>query len=349
MPEKMIKNILTEAVRQNASDVHIKAGAVPVLRIDGVLHKLFLPAVSEEEITSFVKHNGDSGIESAEMDFAYGDEGTERFRVHVYLQSGLPALAVRLIKNTVPSLHDLNAPPLLKKLALQRSGLVLVTGATGSGKSTTLAAMLETVNQNRSAHIITLEDPVEYRFTEAKSIISQRCIGIDTPDFSSGLRAALREDPDVIMVGELRDMQTIAVAVTAAETGHLVLATLHTRSVISALARMADFFPPEKQQQIRSQLADNLQGVVAQQLVPACSGGRTAAFEVLAAVPAVRNLIRDDKAYQLANYLQSGRQQGMQCMDYALAELVKNNKITRQTAEAYAFDLELLYKYLLLK
>lgn len=348
MPETMIETILTEAVRQNASDVHIKAGAAPVFRIDGVLTRQNLLAVSAEAITVFVKRSGVCISGRTEYDFACG-EGAERFRVHAYWQSGMPALAVRLIKNTVPNLRSLNAPPLLEKLALQRSGLVLVTGATGSGKSTTLAAMVDVVNQNKSAHIITLEDPVEYRFAEAKSIISQRCIGTDTPDFNTGLRAALREDPDVIMVGELRDAQTIAVALTAAETGHLVLATLHTRSVISALARMADFFAPEKQQQIRTQLADSLQGVIAQQLVPACSGGRLAAFEVLAAMPAVRNLIRDGKAYQIASYLQSGRQQGMQCMDYALAELVKNNKITRQTAEEYAFDLELLHKYLLLK
>lgn len=344
----MLKTILTEAVRKNASDVHIKAGAVPVFRIDGILSRQKFPAVSTEAIDGFIKRYTGNVINKTEVDFSFGGI-KERFRVHGYLQNGEPALAVRIIKNIIPGLSELNTPPLLEKLAMQRSGLVLVTGATGSGKSTTLAAMINTINENKNAHIITLEDPVEYRFTSGKSIISQRCIGLDTPDFNTGLCAALREDPDVIMVGELRDAQTISVAVTAAETGHLVLATLHTRSVISALARIADFFLPEKQQQIRSQLADNLQGIVAQQLVPCTDGGRTAAFEVLAAVPAVRSLIRDAKEYQLASYLQSGRQQGMQCMDYALAMLAKNGRITRRTAEDYAFDLELLHKYMLLK
>lgn len=344
----MLKTILTEAVRKNASDVHIKAGAVPVFRINGILSRQKFPAVSTEAIDGFIKRYTGNVINKTEVDFSFGGI-KERFRVHGYLQNGEPALAIRIIKNIIPGLSELNAPPLLEKLAMQRSGLVLVTGATGSGKSTTLAAMINTINESRNAHIITLEDPVEYHFTSGKSIISQRCIGLDTPDFNTGLRAALREDPDVIMVGELRDAQTISVAVTAAETGHLVLATLHTRSVISALARIADFFLPEKQQQIRSQLADNLQGVVAQQLVHCTDGGRTAAFEVLAAVPAVRSLIRDAKEYQLASYLQSGRQQGMQCMDYALAMLAKNGRITRRTAEDYAFDLGLLHKYMLLK
>ena len=225
----------------------------------------------------------------------------------------------------------------------------LVTGPTGSGKSTTLAALVEQINQNRAVHIITLEDPVEYKFTESQALIHQREIGGDTESFAAGLRAALREDPDVIMVGELRDAETIAIAVTAAETGHLVLATLHTRDAVSALARMVDVFPADKQQQIRMQLADTLQGVIAQQLVPDNNGGRTAVFEVLTVPPAVRSLIRDNKAYQLASYLLGGRQQGMQCMDYALAGLVRRGVITRQTAERYAFDQELLNKYLAVK
>lgn len=230
---------------------------------------------------------------------------------------------------------------------MQRSGLILVTGPAGSGKSTTLAAMVDFINRNKSAHIVTLEDPPEYRFTEDKSIISQRQVGSDTASFALGLRAALRQDPDVIMIGELRDAQTAASAVSAAETGHLVLATLHTRSAVLAVSRMLDFFAPEKQQQMRAQLAENLQCVIAQQLVPGCHGGRTAAFEVLTFTQAVRSLLRDGKAHQLVSYMQNGRQQGMQCMDYALAFLAKTGEITKQTAQEYAFDIDLLNKYLL--
>lgn len=343
----MLEYILKEAVRQNASDVHIKAGAVPVFRINGVLNRQNLPAVSENAITSFIEQYGTCAVNETEADFCCCIAGAGSFRVHGYLQNGFPALAVRIIKSTVPSLSDLSAPPVLEKLAMQRSGLILVTGPAGSGKSTTLAAMVDFINRNKSAHIVTLEDPPEYRFTEDKSIISQRQVGSDTGSFALGLRAALRQDPDVIMIGELRDAETAAGAVSAAETGHLVLATLHTRSAVLAVSRMLDFFAPEKQQQMRAQLAENLQAVIAQQLVPGCHGGRTAAFEVLTFTQAVRSLLRDGKAYQLASYMQSGRQQGMQCMDYALAYLAKTGEITKQTAQEYAFDIDLLNKYLL--
>ena len=340
----MLEHILKEAVHQNASDVHIKAGGVPVFRINGVLNRQNLSAVSENEITSFIEQYGTCAVNETEADFCCRIDGAGSFRVHGYLQNGFPALAVRIIKSAVPALSDLNAPPVLEKLAMQRSGLILVTGPAGSGKSTTLAAMVDFINRNKSAHIVTLEDPPEYRFTEDKSIISQRQVGSDTASFALGLHAALRQDPDVIMIGELRDAQTAAGAVSAAETGHLVLATLHTRSAVLAVSRMLDFFAPEKQQQMRAQLAENLQAVIAQQLVP---GGRTAAFEVLTFTQAVRSLLRDGKAHQLASYMQSGRQQGMQCMDYALAYLAKTGEITKQTAQEYAFDIDLLNKYLL--
>lgn len=343
----MLEHILKEAVRQNASDVHIKADTVPVFRINGELNRQNLPVVSEKMIISFIERYGKCAIDKSEADFSCCVDGVGSFRVHGYLQNGFPALAVRIIKSAVPSLSDLNAPPVLEKLAMQRSGLILVTGPAGSGKSTTLAAMVDFINCNKSAHIVTLEDPPEYRFTEDKSIISQRHVGSDTASFALGLRAALRQDPDIIMIGELRDAETAAGAVSAAETGHLVLATLHTRSAVLAVSRMLDFFAPEKQQQMRAQLAENLQAVIAQQLVPGCHGGRTAAFEVLTFTQAVRSLLRDGKAHQLASYMQSGRQQGMQCMDYALANLVKTKQITRQTAQEYAFDIDLLNKYLL--
>lgn len=242
----MLEHILKEAVRQNASDVHIKAGGVPVFRINGVLNRQNLPGVSENAITSFIEQYGACAFNETEADFCCRIASAGSFRVHGYLQNGFLALAVRIIKSAVPTLSDLNAPPVLEKLAMQRSGLILVTGPAGSGKSTTLAAMVDFINRNKSAHIVTLEDPPEYRFTEDKSIISQRQVGSDTASFALGLRAALRQDPDVIMIGELRDAQTAAGAVSAAETGHLVLATLHTRSAVLAVSRMLDFFAPEK-------------------------------------------------------------------------------------------------------
>lgn len=347
----MLKEIIKTAVEQNASDIHLTAGCVPVLRIDGVLQKTALPVVTENIIWQFAKEYGNiiMPLKTEEIDFACEYEKLCRLRVNIYRQSGKLSAAIRLIKSEVPSLKTLNAPQAVDRFADLRSGLVLVTGPTGSGKSTTLAAVIDAINQKRAVHIITLEDPVEYRFAEAGSVIHQREVGSDTKSFSAGLRAALREDPDVIMVGELRDAETINIAVTAAETGHLVLATLHTRCTVSALARMVEAFPAEKQQQIRLQLADALQGVAAQQLVPAASGGRIAAFEVLTAAPAVRSLIRENKAYQLSSYLQGGRQQGMQCMDWSLADLVRRGIITRQTAAEYAFDLDLLNKYLTAK
>lgn len=246
----MLEHILKEAVRKNASDVHIKAGAVPVFRINGVLNRQNLSAVSENAITSFIEQYGSCAVNETEADFCCCINCAGSFRVHGYLQNGFPALAVRIIKSAVPSLSDLNASAVLEKLAMQRSGLILITGPAGSGKSTTLAAMVDFINRNKSAHIVTLEDPPEYRFTEDKSIISQRQVGSDTASFALGLRAALRQDPDVIMIGELRDAQTAAGAVSAAETGHLVLATLHTRSAVLAVSRMLDFFAPEKQQQM---------------------------------------------------------------------------------------------------
>ncbi len=346
----MINEIIKQAVAQNASDIHLTAGSAPVYRINGVLQKQELPPVTEAALWQFAKEqaNADLKENTRELDFACNFKIC-RLRVNIYRHSGKTAAAIRLIKSEVPVLKSLNVPPAVEDFACLHSGLVLVTGPTGSGKSTTLAALVEQINQNRAVHIITLEDPVEYKFTESQALIHQREIGGDTESFAAGLRAALREDPDVIMVGELRDAETIAIAVTAAETGHLVLATLHTRDAVSALARMVDVFPADKQQQIRMQLADTLQGVIAQQLVPDNNGGRTAVFEVLTVPPAVRSLIRDNKAYQLASYLLGGRQQGMQCMDYALAGLVRRGVITRQTAERYAFDQELLNKYLAVK
>lgn len=341
----MLKEIVKNALAQNASDIHLTAGQRPVFRVNGVLApQNALPVITGADILALA---GTENVDlKTELDFSCELEGLCRLRINIYLQGGKPAAALRLIKNEVPALQELGVPPAVAGFTRLRSGLVLVTGPTGSGKSTTLAAMVEAINQSRRAHIITMEDPLEYKFTNAQSIIHQREVGSDTQSFALGLRAALREDPDVILVGELRDAETISIAVTAAETGHLVLATLHTRSAAAALARLTDVFAPTMQQQIRVQLAENLQGIIAQQLVPDVNGGSTAAFEVLVATPAVRSLIRENKACQLASYLQSGRQQGMQCMDFALAELVRRGQITRQTAQQHVFDADLLNKYL---
>ncbi len=344
--EVMINKILKLALAKKASDIHLTAGCVPVFRINGVLQRQDLPAADESCILSL--GGIAAGTDFGERDFAYCVEGMCRLRVNIYRQSGKPAAAIRIINNEIPNLLSINAPQAIEDFTKLRSGLVLVTGATGSGKSTTLAAMIEEINRTRAVHIITLEDPVEYKFTECRSMIHQRELGTDTQSFGLGLRAALREDPDVFMVGELRDAEAIATAAAAAETGHLVLATLHTQGAALAVSRMVEAFAAAKQQQIRTQLADTLQGVVAQQLVPDVNGGRTAAFEVLTAIPAVRSLIREGRDYQLASYMQGGRQQGMQCMDFALAALVKNGKITKETAEVNAFDPALLNKYLLM-
>ena len=239
---------------------------------------------------------------------------------------GLDA-AVRIIPNSIPTCSGLGLPEALRKLSELKSGLVLLTGVTGSGKSTTLAAIVNEINRHRAVHILTLEDPVEYRFASDRSLIHQREIGSDTVDFASGLRAALREDPDVIVVGELRDLETISIVVTAAETGHLVLSTLHTRSAVETVDRIIDVFPEQQQRQIRVQLAGCLQAVVSQQLLPDKRGGRTAAFEIMIVTPALRNLIREGKTQQMGSYLQTGGQYGMQTMEAALEELKRRGRV----------------------
>ena len=324
-----VNDLLLQAVELNVSDLHISEGSPVVVRIDGMLERLcepkqtvyslFEPILPEKQRIALTKQG--------ECDFAYEISSGQRFRINLYHGCNGFNAAVRIIPKGVPTCTGLGLPETIRRLADLKSGLVLITGVTGSGKSTTLAAILNEINQTRAAHILTLEDPVEFKFSSARSLIHQREVGSDTKDFASGLRAALREDPDVIGVGELRDLETIAIAVTAAETGHLVFATLHTRSAVETVNRMVDVFPEQQQMQIRVQLAGSLQAVVSQQLITASQGGRTAAFEIMIVTPALRNLIREGKTQHMESYLQTGGRYGMQTMETAVERLQKEGKV----------------------
>lgn len=324
-----VNTLLIQAAELKASDLHISEGEPVIVRIEGTLHhisdfaqtvySLFKPIVPEKQRVALTNQG--------ECDFAYEASSGQRFRINLYHGSNGLNAAVRIIPKEMPTCCGLGLPETIRRLADFTSGLVLITGVTGSGKSTTLAAILNEINQTRAVHILTLEDPVEYKFTSAKSLVHQREIGSDTKDFASGLRAALREDPDVIAVGELRDLETISIAVTAAETGHLVFATLHTCSTVETVNRMVDVFPEQQQRQIRVQLAGSLQAVVSQQLLPDKRGGRTAAFEIMVATSALRNLIREGKTQQMESYIQTGSQYGMQTMEAAVEQLKREGKI----------------------
>ncbi len=324
-----IDELLLQAAEMNASDLHVSEGKPVMVRIAGVLTKpgsvlsdvfsLFEPILPDKQ-RAVLKQDG-------ECDFAYALSSGHRFRINLYRSMERLDAAVRIIPNSIPTCNGLGLPAALKKLSELKSGLVLLTGVTGSGKSTTLAAIINEINQNRAVHILTLEDPVEYRFASDRSLIHQREIGTDTADFASGLRAALREDPDVVVVGELRDLETISIAVTAAETGHLVLATLHTRSAVETVDRIIDVFPEHQQRQIRVQLAGSLQAVASQQLLPDKQGGRRAVFEIMIVTPALRNLIREGKTQQMGSYIQTGGQYGMQTMETAIEELKRSGSV----------------------
>lgn len=278
-------------------------------------------------------------MEKGEYDMSLSLKEAGRYRVNVFRQQGTAALAFRLVRSEIPSPEELGIPSSVIDLYNRKRGLILVTGPTGSGKSTTLASIIHKVNLCRDAHIITLEDPIEYVHTHKMSMVNQREIGSDTQSYANGLKAALREDPDVILVGEMRDYETISVAVTAAETGHLVLSTLHTIGAASTVDRIIDVFPPHQQQQIRVQLANVLEGIISQQLIPKADGrGRVGAFEVLHVNLAVRNLIREGKTHQLPSIMQTGRRQGMMTMDEAIIQLVRDRKITPQMALSFAQD-----------
>ncbi|MDY0322523.1 MAG: type IV pilus twitching motility protein PilT [Candidatus Carbobacillus sp.] len=317
-----LMNLFEEAVRISASDVHLAVGEAPAFRIDGRLHRQNMTVITDNMMHMFIMETlSESDIkmlnEWGSIDFAYELPPHAVFRVNLYRQGGKLALAARRIPKHVPTLLELGLPDVLDQLTFTHAGLILVTGPTGSGKSTTLAAMIEAINLREARHIVTLEDPIEYVYEPKHSIIHQREIGRDVRDFASGLRAALRQDPDVILVGEMRDLETIRTAITAAETGHLVLSTLHTQDATSTIDRVIDVFPAEQQAQIRSQLAGTLKAVIAQRLLPKRQGGRVAIVEILINTPAVANLIRQEKTHQIHNVMQTSRQLGMQTFEQA--------------------------------
>lgn len=341
-----IEVLLEEVIKKKASDLHIQVGLPPMLRIDGALTPVSgADQLNEEAVEGLLFAILDEDqkqilLKDKEFDFsfAFGDMG--RFRVNAFHERGNLAGALRLIPNDILSVEQLGLPPVVTKFADYPRGLVLVTGPTGSGKSTSLAALINKINHERPVHIITIEDPIEFTHKSQKAVIVQREVHYDTYSFSAALRSALREDPDVVLIGEMRDLETIASAITIAETGHLVFATLHTNSAAQSIDRMIDVFPPHQQPQIRSQLANILMAICSQRLIPMIGGGRIAASEILVANPAVRNIIREGKSHQLEAVIQTGADAGMQSMDKTLATLVHAGTITYEEARNYAVDLD---------
>ena len=339
-----IETLLSIAKEAGASDLHITVGVPPKMRVNGTLVTMefdkVLPKDSEQvahEIMSEKQWNAFD--ERGEYDMSFSIPSLGRYRVNAFKQRSSVARALRLVGTSVPPAEKLGVPESVIDLYQRKRGLVLVTGPTGSGKSTTLASIIDKINNNREAHVITLEDPIEYLHQHKKSMVNQREIGLDTQSYANALRAALREDPDVILVGEMRDYETISVAITAAETGHLVLSTLHTIGAASTVDRVIDVFPPHQQQQIRVQFANVLEAVISQQLIPTADGlGRAAAFEVMHANHAVRNLIREGKSHQLVSVMQTNRKLGMITMDEAILQLYQSGRIDREMAIQFAQD-----------
>lgn len=340
-----IEILLEEVIKKKASDLHIQVGIQPMLRIDGAL--IPVPGsdtLSEESVEALIFAILDDDqkqilLKDKEFDFsfAFGDLG--RFRVNAFHERGNLAAALRLIPNQILTTEQLGMPDIVKKFADYPRGLVLVTGPTGSGKSTTLAALVDKINTERSNHIVTIEDPIEFTHKSKQSVIVQREVHYDTYSFSAALRSSLRQDPDVVLIGEMRDLETIAAAITIAETGHLVFATLHTNSAAQSIDRMIDVFPPHQQPQVRAQLSNILMAICSQRLVPSIGGGRTVAAEVLIATPAVRNIIREGKSHQLEAVIQTGSEFGMQSMDKQLVDLVHSGTISYDEARNFAVDL----------
>ncbi len=354
-----VEEIITQAAKLSAADVHITVGRPPIVRSHGDLYPADelldkLDVLRPGEIRPLTPEDTDDLArqlmtpeqylkfrEKGELDFSFSVPGVTRVRVNVFKQRNSVAIVMRLLSTRIPTFQELGLPEVLGYLARRPDGLVLVTGPTGSGKSTTLAAMIDLINREKRLHIITLEDPIEYLHKHNKSIVNQREIGQDTESFATALRAALREDPDVILVGEMRDLETIATALTAAETGHLVLATLHTASAAETIDRIVDVFPPAQQEQIRVQLANTLEGIVSQQLIPRIDRpGRVVAVEILIATPAIRNLIREGKTHQIPSLLQTGARYGMQTRDMALRSLYQRGIISREEVLNRAVDPE---------
>jgi twitching motility protein PilT len=338
-----LSELLAFAVKNGASDIHISAGLPPLIRIDGEMRR-----IKVDPLTSNVVHDMIYDImvdsqrkefeERLEADFAFEIASVARFRVNAYNQARGPAAAFRTIPTEVLSLEDINAPPIFRTLSEKHRGLVLVTGPTGSGKSTTLAAMVDYVNHSKKGHILTIEDPIEFVHQSHNCLINQREVGRHTQSFNNALRSALREDPDVVLVGEMRDQETISLALTAAETGHLVFGTLHTSSAAKTIDRIIDVFPAGEKEMVRAMLSESLEGVIAQRLLKKPEGGRVAAYEIMIGTPAIRNLIREAKVPQIYGMIQTGRDAGMVTMDQSLDDLVSRNLVTRETARTLAVD-----------
>jgi twitching motility protein PilT len=341
-----IEVLLEEVIKKKASDLHLQVGLSPTLRVDGKLVAVQgTEPLDEESVEALIFAVLDDDqkqilLKDKEFDFsfAFGDLG--RFRVNAFHERGNLAAALRLIPNEILSIEQLGLNPIVNKFAEYPRGLVLVTGPTGSGKSTTLAALVNKINLERADHIVTIEDPIEFTHKSQKSVIVQREVHYDTYSFSAALRSSLRQDPDVVLIGEMRDLETIAAAITIAETGHLVFATLHTNSASQSIDRMIDVFPPHQQPQIRTQLSNILMAICSQRLIPSIGGGRVAAAEILVATPAVRNIVREGKTHQLEAVIQTGAEHGMQSMDKTLVSLIHNGTITYDDARMVAVDID---------
>jgi twitching motility protein PilT len=339
-----LKSLLVTAAKQNSSDLHIAVGRRPTLRVDGMLvpiaqEEILTPEDAEGLISALLTEPQKQKLAvERQVDFAYSFEDKVRFRCNVYYQRGYLAAALRLISSRIRTVEELGLPPILHDFAKLSQGFILVVGPAGHGKSTTLAALLDEVNHTRGDHLITVEDPIEYLFTQDRSIISQREVGSDVPSFDLGLRTVLRQDPDVVMIGEMRDAASIATAMTAAETGHLVFSTLHTNSASQTIDRIIDSFPAEQQSQVISQLASTLVAIVSQRLLPKLGGGRMPAMEIMIVNPAIRNLIRERKVYQIDLVIETSLQEGMITLNRSLANLVKNKLVSMENAELYSLN-----------
>lgn len=338
-----ITELLAFSVKHKASDLHLSAGVPPMIRVDGDVRKINLPALEHRQVHSLVydimnDHQRKELEENFEVDFSFEVPGMARFRVNAFQQARGSGAVFRTIPSTVLTLDDLGAPEIFRKIAEYPRGLVLVTGPTGSGKSTTLAAMVDYINDNFHHHILTIEDPIEFVHENKRCLVNQREVHRDTKSFSNALRSALREDPDIILVGEMRDLETIRLAMTAAETGHLVFGTLHTSSAAKTIDRIIDVFPGSEKDMVRSMLSESLRAVISQTLLKRIGGGRVAAHEIMLGIPAVRNLIREDKVAQLYSVIQTGMTHGMQTMDQSLKQLVNRGVVASLDAKAKAVD-----------
>ena len=341
-----IAELLAFSVKNKASDLHLSAGLPPMIRVDGDVRRINIPALEHKQVHSLVydimsdKQRRDFE-EFLEVDFSFEIPGMARFRVNAFNQNRGAGAVFRTIPSEVLTLEDLACPPIFREIINQPQGLILCTGPTGSGKSTTLAAMVDHINKTEYAHILTVEDPIEFVHTSQKCLVNQREVHRDTHGFNEALRSALREDPDYILVGELRDLETIRLALTAAETGHLVFGTLHTSSAAKTIDRIIDVFPAGEKPMVRSMLSESLRAVIAQSLMKKVGGGRIAAHEIMIGTPAIRNLIREDKVAQMYSSIQTGQNLGMQTLDQCLQDMVKRGQITRPSAREYAKDKKL--------